>query len=640
MKTSLSDAALFDTEVFANYFLAAFKSIGTGKVLRLEKSDRCVLDRKKLRQVLTEYCTVGFNSINFDIPVVSAALAGFSNKALKQIANEIIKDDAKPWEISRTYDFELIECDHVDLIEIAPGQNSLKIYNGKMHGRRMQDLPVEEDAVLTHAEMDVVSDYCVNDLDATALLMQTLREQLTLRETMSKQYGVDLRSKSDAQIAEAVIKKELRRLTGEDPKKPKVKAGARYKYRVPDFIRYQTPELNAVLDNVRAADFAISASGKVLMPEVLKKAKIRIGDSIYRMGIGGLHSSEKTVAHVADEHTRIVDRDVRGYYPQIILNLGLYPQHLGPIFLRVFRSSVERRNKAKDRVDELKKLIKRANDDASLLKQELKTNEDVSGSLKIVNNGAFGKLGSKWSVLFAPDLMIQVTVGGQLSLLMLIEMVELAGFGVISANTDGIVIICPKTGQERLESVIKDWEKRTGFETEETEYSALYSRDVNNYFAVKTDGSVKKKGAYAEPKIVASSWPSPLNEVCSDAVVAYLTKGVPLYQTIHACTDIRRFITIRTVKGGAIKDGEYLGKAIRWYYSKEAIGEIKYKLNGNKVPRTDGARPLMELPDVFPDDVDYDWYVREAQDILNDIGYSGGRSFSPLNPELLAAAFP
>lgn len=638
MKTSLADAALFDTEIYVNFFLAAFKSVKTGKVLRLEKSDRCVLDRKKLRQVLDEYCTVGFNSIPFDIPVVSAALAGFSNKALKQIANEIIKEDAKPWEISRTYDFELIQCDHVDLIEIAPGQNSLKIYNGKMHGRRMQDLPVDEDAVLTHAEMDIVSDYCVNDLAATGLLMQTLREQLVLRETMSKQYGVDLRSKSDAQIAEAVIKKELKRLTGEEPKKPKLKAGATYKYRVPDFIRYETPELNAVLDNVRSADFAISASGKVLMPDVLKKAKIKIGQSIYRMGIGGLHSSEKSVAHLADESTRLVDRDVRGYYPQIILNLGLYPQHLGPIFLRVFRSSVERRNKAKDRVDELKKLIKRANDEAALLKQELKSNEDASGSLKIVNNGAFGKLGSKWSVLFAPDLMIQVTIGGQLSLLMLIEMVELAGFRVISANTDGIVIVCPNARQRRLESVIADWEKRTGFETEETEYSALYSRDVNNYIAVKTDGSVKKKGAYAEPKIVASSWPSPLNEVCSDAVVAYLTKGVPIYQTIHACTDIRRFVTIRTVKGGAVKDGKYLGKAIRWYYSTEASGEIKYRLNGNKVPRTDGAKPLMELPDTFPDDVDYDWYIREAHDILDDVGYATHSPKSTINPQLLLAA--
>ncbi|WP_108523034.1 hypothetical protein [Bradyrhizobium algeriense] len=72
----------------------------------------------------------------------------------------------------------------------------------------------------------------------------------------------------------------MKRLTGEEPKKPKITPGKHYKYRFPDFIHYRSTELNAVLDNVRAADFAISTSGKVIMPDVLKKAKIKIGSSI------------------------------------------------------------------------------------------------------------------------------------------------------------------------------------------------------------------------------------------------------------------------------------------------------------------------------------------------------------------------
>ncbi|XSC42720.1 hypothetical protein ACF1BQ_031270 [Bradyrhizobium sp. RDT10] len=130
----------------------------------------------------------------------------------------------------------------------------------------------------------------------------------------------------------------------------------------------------------------------------------------------------------------------------------------------------------------------------------MKTNEDVSGSLKIVNNGAFGKLDSKWSVLFAPDLMIQVTIGGQLSLLMLIEMVERAGFRVVSANTDGIVILCPTDKEDALAAVIAKWERLTGFETEETEYSALYSRDVNNYIAVKPTALSRRRAHTLNPR--------------------------------------------------------------------------------------------------------------------------------------------
>jgi len=38
------------------------------------------------------------------------------------------------------------------------------------------------------------------------------------------------------------------------------------------------------------------------------------------------------------------------------------------------------------------------------------------------------------------------------------------------------------------------------------------------------------------------------------------------------------------------------------------------------VPLSDGAVPCMDLPDEFPADVDHDYYIREAQRVLRDIG--------------------
>ena len=74
-------------------------------------------------------------------------------------------------------------------------------------------------------------------------------------------------------------------------------------------------------------------------------------------------------------------------------------------------------------------------------------------------------------------------------------------------------------------------------------------------------------------------------------------------------------------EGGAVKSGEYLGKTIRWYYAKGVDGVIIYAKNGNKVPRSEGAKPAMQLPEVFPDDVDFDWYVTEAREMLKGLGY-------------------
>lgn len=260
------------------------------------------------------------------------------------------------------------------------------------------------------------------------------------------------------------------------------------------------------------------------------------------------------------------------------------------------------------------------------LRVEFKRQDNKANTNKISLNGLFGKLGNPWSTVYSPDLLIQVTLTGQLALLMLIEQIETAGISVISANTDGIVIKCPRSRYDDLCSTIKHWEQHTGFETEETRYKALYSRDVNSYIALKEGGGVKLKGAYSEPEPVASSWPSPHNQICIKAACDLLEHGIPVDLTVKASSDIRDFIEVRNVTGGGKWRDEYLGRAVRWY---KAIGgdpilKVKANKSGNhdKVAGTDGSRPLMLMDGSMPRDLDDDAYVREAEEILRDIGFS------------------
>ena len=76
--------------------------------------------------------------------------------------------------------------------------------------------------------------------------------------------------------------------------------------------------------------------------------------------------------------------------------------------------------------------------------------------MEVVVNGTFGKLGNMFSIIYSPDLLFQVTLTGQLTLLLLIERLELAGVRVVSANTDGIVIKCHRTLKATMERIIKD----------------------------------------------------------------------------------------------------------------------------------------------------------------------------------------
>lgn len=61
---------------------------------------------------------------------------------------------------------------------------------------------------------------------------------------------------------------------------------------------------------------------------------------------------------------------------------------------------------------------------------------------------------------------------------------------------------------------------------------------------------------------------------------------------------------------------------MRFYYSTEAADDecIHYAKNSNRVPKSAGAKPLMDLPDSFPNDVNYSAYITEAEKLLCEVG--------------------
>lgn len=595
---STKPVVIFDTEVYRDYFLASFLDHATGVVLEIEAHPDQPLDIDALKACMRGKTLVGFNSGNFDLPVLAVALTGADCARIHKAAQAIIRQGYKGWQFEQAWGLKLPRVDHIDLIEVAPGIASLKIYAGRLHATRMQDLPIDPQASISPADRARLRTYCRNDLTNTDTLYRALLPQLELRARMSAEYDLELRSKSDAQIAEAVLAHEVVKLTGKPVVRQAIEPGTVYRYRAPRFVQFMSLELCDKLAEIEASEFIVQDHGGVAEPAALAGAEVLIGAGVYRLGIGGLHSSETCQAVEADDEHILVDRDVASYYPSIILRLGLAPRAMGPAFLTAYKSIVERRLAAKAAGDKV-----------------------TADALKITINGSFGKLGSKWSKLYSPDLLIQTTVTGQLCLLMLIEELEAEGIQVVSANTDGIVIRCHKGDVGAMGEAVARWEKRTGFDTEETGYRALYSRDVNNYIAVKTDGKVKLKGAYAQGSLAKN----PVNAIAIEAAVRWLRDGTPVERTVRECTDVRKFVTVRSVKGGAIdQGGQYLGKAVRWYYARGVGGPLRYQVNGYTVPRSEGARPLMELPDALPGDIDYDWYELEAVSILCDVGATGG----------------
>jgi hypothetical protein len=581
---------VFDTETLPNRTLICFKNVDTGEWFDIWRHEPNAPERCKKFLSQPDAVFVGFNSKSFDNVAVSAFALGRTEIEIKRIADDLIVNRVPHWEAYRKYSLRNLIPNDIDLIEVAPSFVGLKTYGARMHMPKLQDMPIAHDAMITPEQEPMLLEYCHNDVETTQELLNQLEKEVLLRVEMSRRYNTDMRSKSDSQMAEQAYITTMG-LKRQDNVIPKT-----VRYVAPSFLKFKDAQLQNLLNKVCGHTFNMNPkTGHVMLPDFLGSQTVKFGGGEYQLGVGGIHSvHDKQVCHVAGSDA-ICDIDAASFYPSIILECGFVPESLGLPFVDEYRKIYERRLAAKRSGD-----------------------KTTDATLKISLNGTFGKLASKYSVLYSPDLMLAVTLTGQFTLLMLIERLESVGAVTLSANTDGIAIRHPAASQGAVYEAVEAFSKVSRFNFEFTPYRVLAMKDVNNYMAVKPDRELKVKGIYSP----LSLRKNPTAQVSSDAVGRWLAEGVPFIETIKKAP-FCDFISARNVTGGGQQDGEYLGKVVRWYQSTDASLEpLRYVKNGNKVPKTDGARACMTMLDkiTHPEDLDLTWYRREAIKIAISVG--------------------
>ena len=578
---------VFDIEVAPNMFLLMGKIIETGEYFGIWGDEEGA--RESIKSLFKSKNTfVSFNGSRYDMPVISYFVAGHSTLEAKGFGDIIIHQNLMPWDAEKQFRFKIPMIDHIDIIEVAPSFVSLKTYGARMNMPTVQDLPFKHTDEIKPEDRPIIWEYCKNDLDTTEALYNKLQGQLQLRLEISKEYGFDARSKSDSQVAEQMFIKRLGIKRGE------IKVPESVRYIAPDFINFKSNDLQILMHRMVAHVYEVNQyTGHVVLPDFLKNDLVEINKGIYQMGVGGLHSQhDRKVCYVTDDEYQIVDYDVASYYPSILLNCNLVPINTGERFIEEYRKVFERR-----------------------LEGKRQKNMVIADSLRIALNGTFGKTASKYSALYSPDVMINITLTGQLTLLMLIETLEENGIQVVSANTDGIMLKHKRNEITKVHNIVKEFSDLTGFIFEDTPYRVVALKDVNNYFAVKQDRSVKIKGIYSAPTLSKN----PTAPVVSKAVGFWLAYGTKFKDTVMN-SPLTDFISVRSVTGGGVQGDKYLGKTVRWYQTREQLPPLTYASNGNKVAKTDGARECMTLPTQMPSDLNYDWYYKEIMKVIKDIG--------------------
>ena len=329
----------------------------------------------------------------------------------------------------------------------------------------------------------------------------------------------------------------------------------------------------------------------------------------YDFGLGGIHGA-KQGTHVSTEDKVIKTYDVSSYYPNMAISNQIYPKHLGKTFCKVY----------KDLYD---------------LRKSHPKGSAANSALKLALNGTYGDSNNEFSPLYDPAYTMSITVGGQLSLCMIIErIIDEVDAEIIMANTDGFEFICERNQQEKVDDIVAWWQNTTGLELEGDSYSKMFIRDVNNYISITEKGKVKLKGAYEFADFDKIGWHKNQSAmVIAKAVKAHLVDGIDYEEFIKLHEDKFDFMLRTKVPRSSSlilveQDGteRKLQNICRYYPCKTGGKLVKLMPpleEGGEVRRlgidTDWfVKPCNDIRD-FSWDVDYEYYFSEAKKLIEAV---------------------
>lgn len=606
----MSKEWVYDIEVFNNFLSVSFLNVETEEVVQfVVASGRD--ERRELANFINTQCNrlIGFNSLSFDDPILIVFLRAIRqtnlNTVLYNLSGRLIAEGNQWDEKIREVRWADRSWKSVDLLKIMAFDQrgvSLKQTAINLGWPLIQDLPLPYNEAVKEEDYQMVLDYNLNDVGITFKLYKHISKLRQLREEISKLYHVDVTNASKSKMANILLEKFYSEATGIKVRDLRDLRTSRDKISIneciPDNVELGHSVLHDLVEDLR--DVIVKVENKFSYAQ-----DIWFSNKNYQLGIGGLHSVDTPAKYFSDDDYTLIDVDVASYYPSMMINLGIKPEHLNDKFLDILKMIRDERIEAKHQ-----------------------GNKTKAEALKITINSIYGKLGSNTFWLYDPKAMLKVTIAGQLYLLMLIEAIEDGGIEVLSANTDSILCRVPKDRVERFNYECKKWQERLNLELEFTEYAKIIKSDVNNYIAQRKDGTIKEKGIYDTELNLEKMNNHP---VIARALRWYFINNVSIEDTLMSAQNILDF-TMSQKTGNAFqseyvtrKGSEPLQKTVRFYASNLGGVLVKRNLLTNKQIGILAGQNVRVLNDQDPNktidqyDIDYDWYTKEIYKVIDNI---------------------
>lgn len=504
----------------------------------------------------------------------------------------------------------------------------------------VEEMPIHHTKLgLTEDDIKMTQEYRKNDVLVTEGVFNLILGNVDLPELkdyrgknkiqdrfdVQKETGMQCLNWSDVKIGEEWNK--LNYLKEENivdeksiyPKKMVYPFGKKFKEYFPKSMKFTTPKLKKFIKEL----------GETYVLAEKQEFPITIGSTTYTLAKGGLHSNEKNRVLKAIIGYLLRDADVQGQYPNFIIKEPVCPPHLKTTIIKIADRNVKNRSVYKKEANRLK---------AEGKAEEARPLMGLQEMLKLCNNGGlFGKLGQKGSFLEYQEGLLRVCMGNEIEILMLIEMMEEAGFQVVSGNTDGIVAMFPADREAEYQEICARWETQVGnFENGKLEYvdfENLWQDSINSYIGKKKDGGVKKKGRFMTEFEINKNKSA---RIIPMALEAYFIRGEEPQKFIREHKNIFDFCIAKKATGKMHYEEQKNDerkvhkKLVRYFLSTEGSILWKRGLNNNGKPMNNHVnapnllgQPLVTYFNKFfkSEDykIDYDQYILDTLERIDSL---------------------
>lgn len=582
---------------------------------------------------------ISYNGLAFDAQITQWMLNNqkrLKGLPTKELVSEIYAFAQDVINRSDRGEFQLysprqIKIRQIDLFKMNHWDNpqkrsALKWIQYAMDWNNVEEMPHPHYEPVTDPHtLEKVITYCINDVLSTKHILAHSKEQIALRQTLTKEYNIDLYSASEPRISKELFLHFLSKKLQWD--KAEIKTLRTHHNEIYlgqiilPYISFQTEEFKKMHDYFRKK---VITSTKDSSKYTMQHKGVKTD-----YGLGGLHGATSPGLYKADHGWTIMSSDVTSFYPNLAIKNGFHPAHLPKQeFCELYEWFFEERKK-------------------------IPKTDPKNYVYKIVLNSTYGLTAREDSFLYDPKMAMQITVNGQLLLSMLYEMLStgIPESVPLMQNTDGLEMMIPVNMIPKYHEICDKWCMMTQLQLEHDQYSKMIIRDVNNYMAIYQNGKVKSKGEFAweemHEKKVSVFHKNKSFLIIPRAIHAYFIKGIMPEEFLKQNTSIYDYCAGVKAKSGwhfekrSIVNGdlqvETLQRIVRYYISKQGAKLIKCHTDGRRsqveagewlqtvVNKIDPARPFESY------DINHSYYLEEIYKQIEQIEKVKPKSFMQLS---------